>query len=111
MNAASAVIDFVDNPHDADRLASFPASSIRSARGAAETGADLLVDSWPVDVMCNGMVGRLVALARVCAEITMLASTDSTVLICCENVIGNELIAQAVHNLSARRANVFFKVN
>src|SRR5262249_56782581 len=109
MNAASAVIDFVDNPHDADRLASFPASSIRSARGGAENGAISLADSWPDDVLCNGIVGRSDALRRVLAEIAMVAPTDSTVLICGETGTGKELIAQAVHNLSARRANAFVK--
>ena len=111
MNAASAVIDFVDNPHDADRFASFPASPIRSARSGAEIGLVSLADAASDEALCDGIVGRSRALRGVLAEIEMVAPTDSTVLICGETGTGKELIARAVHNLSARRANAFVKVN
>ena len=111
MNAASAVIDFVDNPRETDRFVSFPGSPTRPAHGAAEAGAVSLADSASDDMLCDGIVGRSRALRRVLAEIEMVAPTDSTVLICGETGTGKELIARAVHNLSARRANAFVKCN
>ncbi|HMF93390.1 MAG TPA: sigma 54-interacting transcriptional regulator [Vicinamibacterales bacterium] len=111
MNAASAMIDFVDDPLDADRCASFSVSSIRAARSRTEPDVVSLVDSTPDDVLCDGIVGRSRALRGVLAELEMVAPTDATVLICGETGTGKELIARAVHNLSARRANAFVKVN
>ncbi len=57
------------------------------------------------------IVGKSAALRRVLQEIETVAPTDSTVLIYGETGTGKELIARAVHNLSARRANAFVKLN
>jgi formate hydrogenlyase transcriptional activator len=110
MNTASAVIDFIETPSEADRFAPFPASPIRSAH-STEIGAVSLVDSVSEDMLCDGIVGRSQVLRSVLAELAMVAPTDSTVLICGETGTGKELIARAVHNLSARHANAFVKVN
>ena len=40
-----------------------------------------------------------------------MAPADSTVLIYGETGTGKELIARAVHNLSARKPNAFVKLN
>ena len=61
--------------------------------------------------ICEGIVGRSVALRNVVTQLETVAPTDSTVLICGETGTGKELIARAVHNLSARRANAFVKCN
>ena len=71
----------------------------------------LLADPAPEDVICEGIVGRSVALRRVVTHLETVAPTDSTVLICGETGTGKELIARAVHNLSGRRANAFVKCN
>jgi formate hydrogenlyase transcriptional activator len=63
------------------------------------------------DTIGEGMVGRSSALRDVLAQVEMVAATDSTVLICGETGTGKELIARAVHNLSARRARAFVKCN
>ncbi len=57
------------------------------------------------------IVGKSEALRRVLQEVETVAPTDSTVLIYGETGTGKELIARAVHNLSARQAGGFVKLN
>jgi formate hydrogenlyase transcriptional activator len=71
----------------------------------------LIGDPAPEDVICEGIVGRSVALRNVVTQLETVAPTDSTVLICGETGTGKELFARAVHNLSARRAHAFVKCN
>jgi formate hydrogenlyase transcriptional activator len=108
MNARPAVIDFLDNPRGPFESQSAPA--IRPGFGSAEIGAVLLGD--PSDeAIRQGIVGRSKALRTVLAELEMVASTDSTVLILGETGTGKELIARAVHSMSGRRTHPFVKVN
>jgi formate hydrogenlyase transcriptional activator len=57
------------------------------------------------------IVGRSNSLRRVLDDIAMVAPADSTVLIHGETGTGKELIARAVHDLSARKANTFVRLN
>jgi formate hydrogenlyase transcriptional activator len=57
------------------------------------------------------IVGRSPALQRALLQVEVVAPTDSGVLIQGETGTGKELIAQAIHNLSARRSQPFIKVN
>jgi formate hydrogenlyase transcriptional activator len=57
------------------------------------------------------MVGKSLALRRVLKQVETVAPTESTVLIYGETGTGKELIARALHNLSARRASAFVKLN
>jgi formate hydrogenlyase transcriptional activator len=57
------------------------------------------------------IVGTSPALKRVLREVETVAPTDSTVLIYGETGTGKELIARAVHNLSARKTHAFVKLN
>jgi len=57
------------------------------------------------------IVGRSPALRRVLQEIETVSPTDSTVLIYGETGTGKELIARAIHNLSARTKSNFVKLN
>ena len=57
------------------------------------------------------IVGKSVALRRVLMQVEIVAPTDSTVLIYGETGTGKELIARAIHNLSARCSNAFVKLN
>ncbi len=57
------------------------------------------------------IVGRSPALRSVLKEIETVAPTDSTVLIYGETGTGKELIARAIHNLSARGKSSFVKLN
>jgi formate hydrogenlyase transcriptional activator len=57
------------------------------------------------------IIGRSPAMRRVLRQVETVAPTDSTVLICGETGTGKELIARAIHNLSARSGNAFVKLN
>jgi formate hydrogenlyase transcriptional activator len=57
------------------------------------------------------IVGQSNALRRVLSDIEMVAPADSTVLIHGETGTGKELIARAVHDLSARKSNSFIRLN
>jgi formate hydrogenlyase transcriptional activator len=57
------------------------------------------------------IIGQSAPLKQVLQQIEIVAPTDSTVLIQGETGTGKELIARAIHNVSARRARTFVKVN
>jgi len=57
------------------------------------------------------IIGESAALRRVLAQVEMVATSDSTVLILGETGTGKELIARAIHNLSPRRARTLLKLN
>jgi formate hydrogenlyase transcriptional activator len=57
------------------------------------------------------IIGTSDGLRRILRQVETVAPTDSTVLIYGETGTGKELIARAVHNLSARKANAFVKLN
>jgi len=57
------------------------------------------------------IVGKSNSLRRVLDDIALVAPTDSTVLIHGETGTGKELIARAVHDLSARKASAFVRLN
>src|SRR5215472_244258 len=63
------------------------------------------------DKVFEGMVGKSAALQRTLQELEVVAPTDSGVLILGETGTGKELIARAIHNLSARRDRPFIKLN
>src|SRR2546430_1915272 len=57
------------------------------------------------------IIGNSPALESVLEQVEQVAPTDSTVLIQGETGTGKELIARAVHNLSARCGRPFIKLN
>jgi formate hydrogenlyase transcriptional activator len=57
------------------------------------------------------IVGTSAALQRVLREVEVVAPTDSGVLIQGETGTGKELIARAIHNMSARRDRPFIKLS
>ncbi len=57
------------------------------------------------------VVGRSPALGRVLERVSQVAPTSSTVLLLGETGTGKELLAQAIHERSPRRARAFIKVN
>jgi formate hydrogenlyase transcriptional activator len=59
----------------------------------------------------EGIIGRSHAMRALRGEIEVVAPTGSTVLTLGETGTGKELIARAIHNLSARRDRPFIKLN
>ncbi len=57
------------------------------------------------------IVGNSEAISTVLKQIEQVALTDSTVLIQGETGTGKELLAHAIHNLSARKGRLMIKVN
>jgi len=57
------------------------------------------------------IVGESPALKKVLAQVNTVAPSDATVLILGETGTGKELIARAIHRMSARRGASFIKVN
>jgi formate hydrogenlyase transcriptional activator len=81
-------------------------ASIRPERGTLS-----LVDSAAGEMLGEGIVGRSAVMRDVLEQIEMVAPTDATVLILGETGTGKELIARAVHNMSARRTQPYVKCN
>jgi transcriptional regulator with GAF, ATPase, and Fis domain len=57
------------------------------------------------------IIGNSTALESVLEEVERVAPTDSTVLVLGETGTGKELIARAIHNISARSGRPFVKLN
>ena len=57
------------------------------------------------------IIGKSASFKRVLKQAATVAPTDATVLILGETGTGKELIARAIHNMSARRDGTFVKVN
>jgi formate hydrogenlyase transcriptional activator len=70
-----------------------------------------LEDEIRTELNFDEIVGHSDALRRVLKAIETVAPTDSTVLIYGETGTGKELIARAVHELSARKSGAFVKLN
>jgi len=61
--------------------------------------------------MFEEIVGSSEALRKILMQVSMVAPTDSTVLILGETGTGKELIARAIHNRSQRASRAFIRVN
>jgi formate hydrogenlyase transcriptional activator len=57
------------------------------------------------------IIGKSETLLKVLRQVSIVAPTDSTVLLHGETGTGKELIARAIHNLSSRRSRTFVRLN
>ncbi len=64
-----------------------------------------------IRAQCGAMVGESPALKAALQLVSVVAPTDSSVLILGETGTGKELIARALHDLSCRRERSFVKLN
>src|SRR5258705_1790497 len=59
----------------------------------------------------SALIGETPSFSRMLDRVRAIASSDATVLVEGETGTGKELIAQTIHNLSARRSRHFVAVN
>ena len=79
---------------------------------ASESYSPLHLESEATSEQCfQGIIGNSPAIQKVLEEVTIVAPTDSTVLLHGETGTGKELIARAIHNLSCRRQHTFVRMN
>ena len=57
------------------------------------------------------IVGQSAAIKNVLEQVSIVAPTDSTVLLIGESGTGKELVARAIHNLNLRRERTFVRLN
>jgi len=82
--------------------------------GSSVEGVNKFQSSEPAgseDNRFGQIIGNSPALEFALAEVERVAPTDSTVLVLGETGTGKELIARAIHNLSARIGRPFIKLN
>jgi formate hydrogenlyase transcriptional activator len=70
-----------------------------------------LEDELRTEYNFDEIIGESSGLKRILKQVETVATTDATVLILGETGTGKELIARAIHNLSARREHTFVKLN
>ena len=98
--------DFLEKPLDTDRLLVTIRNGLQH-RGLEQENARLReeVESH------YEIVGRSFAIRSLVDRIEKVAPTDARVLVTGENGTGKELVARAIHQLSARRDDPFIEVN
>jgi transcriptional regulator with GAF, ATPase, and Fis domain len=85
-----------------------PPSSLYEGVFAGGQTHDKSPEDW---LAVNGIICSSLAMRRILDQVQTVAPLDSTVLIQGETGTGKELIASAIHNLSARRRNNFIRFN
>jgi DNA-binding NtrC family response regulator len=103
----AGAVNFLTKPFDDEELLQAVQQCI-----ASYDGERLSLES---DIRCGDnfeeIVGKSQALQQVLKQVSIVAPTDSTVLLQGETGTGKELIARAVHNLSPRKGRNFVRVN
>ena len=102
----SGAFDFLEKPLDSDRLL----VTLRNA--LAVRGLSQKVEVLESEIESrHEIVGSSFQVRRVVERVERVAPTDARVLITGENGTGKELVARAVHRLSARADKAFIEVN
>lgn len=99
----AGAFDFITKPWDNRMLLGRVETALSLTRGEGEPGAGSFDRS--------GIIGESPALKGVLRTVERVAPTEAPVLILGENGTGKELIAEALHRNSRRRAAPFVKVN
>jgi len=91
--------------------ARFEQHNSRADALASTEDKDYLANQPSSEAGFEQIVGRSASLRRVLRQVEVVAPTDSGVLILGETGTGKELIARAIHNLSARRDRRLIRLN
>jgi len=87
------------------------ADSLSTAKDKLVQEKKYLENEIQADLGFERIIGQSVALQDVLKQVRVVAPTDSTVLLLGETGTGKELVARAIHSLSARRDKNFIKLN
>jgi DNA-binding NtrC family response regulator len=101
--------DYVPKPFDNDEIRLVVQRALERTRLQRENR--LLLEQVQKQYGFENLIGSGPAMQRVFATLQKVAETDLTVLVRGESGTGKELVAQALHNLSPRRARPFVAVN
>ena len=101
--------DYVPKPFDNDEIRVIARRAIDRHR--LEREHRLLLEQIQRDYAFENLIGSGRAMQKVFETIQKVAETDLSVLIRGESGTGKELVAQALHNRSARRNRPFITVN
>jgi len=96
----AGAVNFLTKPFDDEEL-------LQAVRGCIQFRSDELRSESEF----KDIVGNSSAIRKVFEHVSVVAPTDSTVLLHGETGTGKELIARAIHNLSARRDRAFVPMN
>jgi DNA-binding NtrC family response regulator len=112
MKAGAA--EFFTKPLDADRvlasvLQAVAADEVRGRAASPRSRAN--ASGERSTELFDGIVGSSSVLRNLLSQVSTVAETDATVLICGETGTGKEVIARAIHDSSERRSGPFVKVN
>jgi DNA-binding NtrC family response regulator len=105
----SGASDYVPKPFDNDEIRLVVRRALERTRLERENR--LLRDRIDREWRFENLIGSGRAMAQVFETVRKVAETDLTVLIRGESGTGKELVAQALHQRSARRARPFVAVN
>ncbi|HUU28675.1 MAG TPA: sigma 54-interacting transcriptional regulator [archaeon] len=86
-------------------------AEVERLKGRLEAENIYLQEEIKIEHNFEEIVSRSEALNKVLGKVEQVTSTDATVLILGETGTGKELVARAVHNISARRDRPLVKVN
>lgn len=113
--------DFVTKPFDAAELSAVISKAVNTAISRRLDNVEAIVGQPALvadgqedggdDNSRFGMIGRSPAMHEVYAILEKVADSPTTVLITGESGTGKELVAQALHNHSARKGRSFIRVN
>ena len=102
--------DFLEKPLDLPRLRAIVESALRSREGGRESAG--LRDALSREgVWKKGFVGESPSIREVFRTVAKVAPTNATVLLLGESGTGKELVAEALHEVSARSRGPLVKVN
>jgi DNA-binding NtrC family response regulator len=97
-------VNYLAKPIDLDELL----SSVRTATGIAETAAPV---SAPEKPLPDFIVARSPLMQTVIRDAALIAPSETRVLITGESGVGKEVLADVIHNWSARASGPIIKVN